>query len=85
MKQTPNLISYNDYKRIDKALEIMMPDSFTRTYENYTINVEVSPTGEAAGVWNAPFVITVRQNRQNVFSTQHFANTEDMKRLYKPI
>lgn len=83
--KTPNLISSNDYKRIEKAMETMTPDGFTRTYGNYTVNVEVSPTGKAACVWNAPFTITVRQERQNVFSTQHFANTADMKRLYKPI
>lgn len=83
--KTPNLISANDYKRIDYALSTMTPDEFFHTLGNYSIKVSVLPSGKAINVWHQPFIISVFQDNGRVSSLQHYANTTDMKRLFKPL
>jgi len=80
--KTPSLISSNDYKRIDRALKSQTFDSFQMTMGDYWIQVEVSESGDKS-VWGQKYIITVRQNRKNVFSIQHFRSVEEMKRILK--
>ena len=79
--KTPNLLSPNDYKRIQKALETMTPDRFVFAFQNYILKVEVQPTGSAE-TWKQPFLITVTQEHGNIFSTQHFSSVDQMKKYF---
>ena len=79
--KTPNLISSNDYRRIERALSSLTPDEFFHILGNYTIKVSVEPTGKAANVWNQPFMITVFQDTGRVSSIQHFRSVEEMKTI----
>lgn len=79
--KTPNLISANDYKRIQKSLDDQRFDLFSVTLGDYKVEVEVSKTGKDEDVWGQAFIITVRQQYRNVFKTQHFKSAKEMKRI----
>ena len=75
-RKTTSLISENDYKAIQDALEAKRELTLTRTLGDYKISVEFTT---AAKVWGIPMLIQVKQWYRNVYSIKNCGTVEEMR------
>ena len=75
-RKTTSLISENDYKAIQNALESLSEYTLVRTLVDYKIAVEVTT---APKVWGIPMLIQVKQWHRNVYSIKNCASVEEMR------
>ena len=75
-RKTTSLISENDYKAIQDALESKREFTLTRTLGDYKIAVEVTT---APKVWGIPMLIQVKQWYRNVYSIKNCGTVEEMR------
>ena len=71
-----SLITENDYKAIQNALEAKRELTLTRILGNYKIAVEVTT---APNVWGIPMLIQVKQWYRNVYSIKNCGTVEEMR------
>ena len=71
-----SLITENDYKAIQKAMESLQEITLVRVLGDYKISVEVTP---APKIWGIPMLIQVRQWNRNVYSIKNCASVEEMR------
>ena len=74
-----NLLTENDFKAIQAALDDGRPLTLTREFGTVRISVEVQETGKSAKVWNVPYIIQFRKMDRNIFSIQNFKSVEEMR------
>ena len=74
-----NLLTENDFKAIQAALDDGRPFTLTRELWAVRIAVEVQETGKSAKVWNVPYIIQFRKMDRNIFSIQNFKSVEEMR------
>ena len=70
------IISENDYKAIQNALESKREFTLTRTLGDYKISVEVTT---APKVWGIQMLIQVKQWYRNVYSIKNCGTVEEMR------
>ena len=70
------IISENDYKAVQNALESLSEYTLVRILGDYKISVEVTT---APNVWGIPMLIQVKQWYRNIFSIQNFKSVEEMR------
>ena len=70
------LISENDYKAIQNALQSLSEYTLVRILGDYKIAVEVTT---APKVWGIPMLIQVKQWHRNVYSIKKCASVEEMR------
>ena len=70
------LISENDYKAIQNALESLSEHTIVRILGDYKIAIEVTT---APKVWGIPMLIQVKQWHRNVYSIKNCASVEEMR------
>ena len=75
-RKTISLISENDYKAIQNALESLSEYTLVRILGDYKIAVEVTT---APNVWGIPMLIQVKQWYRNVYSIKNCASVEEMR------
>ena len=75
-RRTISLISENDYKAIQDALEAKRELTLTRTLGDYKIAVEVTTAPKA---WGIPMLIQVKQWNRNVYSIKNCGTVEEMR------
>ena len=75
-RKTILLISENDYKSIQNALESLSEYTLVRILVDYKIAVEVTT---APKVWGIPMLIQVKQWYRNVYSIKNCASVEEMR------
>ena len=75
-RKTTSLISENDYKAIQNALESLSEYTLVRILGDYKIAVEVTT---APNVWGIPMLIQVKQWNRNVYSIKNCASVEEMR------
>ena len=75
-RKTTSLISENDYKAIQNALESLSEYTIVRVLGDYKIAVEVTT---APKVWGIPMLIQVKQWHRNVYSIKNCASVEEMR------
>ena len=75
-RKTISLISENDYKAIQNALESLSEYTLVRILGDYKIAVEVTT---APNVWGIPMLIQVKQWHRNVYSIKNCAIVEEMR------
>ena len=75
-RKTISLISENDYKAIQNALESLSEYTLVSTLGDYKISVEVTT---APNVWGIPMLIQVKQWYRNVYSIKNCASVEEMR------
>ena len=74
--KTTSLISENDYRTIQNALDAQRERTLTRILGDYKIAVEVTT---APNVWGIPMLIQVKQWQRNVYSIKNCATVEEMR------
>ena len=74
--KTTSLISENDYKAIQNALESLSEYTLVRILGDYKIAVEVTT---APNVWGIPMLIQVKQWYRNVYSIKNCGTVEEMR------
>ena len=74
--KTTSLISENDYKAIQNALESLSEYTLVRVLGYYKIAVEVTT---APNVWGIPMLIQVKQWYRNVYSIKNCGTVEEMR------
>ena len=75
-QKTISLISENDYKAIQNALESLSEYTLVRILGDYKIAVEVTT---APNVWGIPMLIQVKQWYGNIYSIKNCASVEEMR------
>ena len=70
------LISENDYKAIQNALESLSDYTLVSTLGDYKIVVEVTT---APKVWGIPMLIQVKQWYGNIYSIKNCGTVEEMR------
>ena len=75
-RRTISLISENDYKAIQNALESLSEYTLVRILGDYKIAVEVTTAPKA---WGIPMLIQVKQWRRNVYSIKNCGTVEEMR------
>ena len=75
-RRTISLISENDYKAIQNALESLSEYTLVRILGDYKISVEVTTAPKA---WGIPMLIQVKQWNRNVYSIKNCASVEEMR------
>ena len=70
------LISENDYKAIQNAVEARREMTLVRVFGSYKLSVEVTP---APSVWGIPMLIQVKQWHRNVYSIKNCGTVEEMR------
>lgn len=75
-RKTTSLISENDYKAIQNALESLSEYTLVRILVDYKIAVEVTT---APNVWGIPMLIQVKQWHRNVYSIKNCGTVEEMR------
>lgn len=70
------IISENDYKAIQNALESLSDHTFVRTLGDYKISVEVTT---APKVWGIPMLIQVKQWHRNIYRVKNCATVAEMR------
>ena len=75
-RKTTSLISENDYKAIQNALESLSEYTIVRILGDYKIAVEVTT---APNVWGIPMQIQVKQWYRNVYSIKNCGTVEEMR------
>ena len=71
-----SLITENDYKAIQNALESKREFTLTRTLGDYKITVEVTT---APKVWGIPMLIQVKQWHRNIYRVKNCATVAEMR------
>ena len=71
-----SLISENDYKAIQNALESLSEYTLVSILGDYKITVEVTT---APNVWGIPMLIQVKQWHRNVYSIKNCGTVEEMR------
>lgn len=79
MKRNPRLVSANDYKAIQAAVDGCKELMLIRTLGDFKITVEVVPAGKAAKLWGQPMVVCVTKEYGNITSVQTFRSAEEME------
>ena len=74
-----NLLTENDFKAIQAALDDGRQFTLTREFGTVRIDVEVQEAGKSAKVWNVPYIIQFRKMDRNIFSIQNFKSVEEMR------
>ena len=74
--KTISLISENDYKAIQNALESLSEYTLVRILGDYKIAVEVTT---APNVWGIPMLIQVKQWYGNIYSIKNCGTVEEMR------
>ena len=74
--KTTSLISENDYKAIQNALESLSEYTLVRILGDYKIAVEVTTAPKA---WGIPMLIQVKQWNRNVYSIKNCGTVEEMR------
>ena len=75
-RKTTSLISENDYKAIQNALESLSEYTLVRILGDYKIAVEVTT---APNTWGIPMLIQVKQWYRNVYSIKNCGTVEEMR------
>ena len=75
-RKTTSLISENDYKAIQDALESKREFTLTRTLGDYKITAEVTT---APKVWGIPMLIQVKQWHRNIYRVKNCATVAEMR------
>ena len=75
-RKTTSLISENDYKANQNALQSLSEHTLVRILGDYKIAVEVTT---APKVWGIPMLIQVKQWHRNVYSIKNCASVEEMR------
>ena len=75
-RKTTSLISENDYKAIQNALESLSEYTLVRILVDYKIAVEVTT---APKVWGIPMRIQIKQWYGNIYSIKNCASVEEMR------
>ena len=75
-RKTTSLISENDYKAIQNALQSLSEYTIVRILGDHKISVEVTP---APKVWGIPMLIQVKQWYGNIYSIKNCASVEEMR------
>ena len=75
-RKTTSLISENDYKAIQNAVEAHRDMALVRVLGSYKLSVEVTT---APKVWGIPMLIQVRQWYGNIYSIKNCASVEEMR------
>ena len=75
-RKTISLISENDYKSIQNALESLSEYTLVRILGDYKIAVEVTT---ATKVWGIPMLIQVKQWHENIYRIKNCATVEEMR------
>ena len=70
------LISENDYKAIQNALESLSEYTLVRILGDYKISVEVTT---APKVWGIPMLIQVKQWHRNIYRVKNCATVAEMQ------
>ena len=70
------IISENDYKAIQDALEAKRELTLIRTLGDYKISVEVTT---APKVWGIPMLIQVKQWHRNIYRVKNCATVAEMR------
>ena len=70
------LISDNDYKAIQNALQSLSEYTLVRILVDYKIVVEVTT---APKVWGIPMLIQVKQWNGNIYSIKNCGTVEEMR------
>ena len=70
------IISENDYKAIQDALESKRELTLTRTLGDYKITAEVTT---APKVWGIPMLIQVKQWNRNIYRVKNCATVAEMR------
>ena len=70
------LISENDYKAIQDALEAKREFTLTRTLGDYKITAEVT---QAPKVWGIPMLIQVKRQHRNIYRVKNCATVAEMR------
>ena len=70
------LISENDYKAIQNALESKREFTLTRTLGDYKITAEATT---APKVWGIPMLIQVKQWYRNIYRVKNCATVAEMR------
>ena len=70
------IISENDYKAIQNALQSLSEYTLTRTLGDYKITAEVTT---APKVWGIPMLIQVKQWHRNIYSIKNCASVAEMR------
>ena len=71
-----SLITENDYKAIQNALQSLSEYTIVRILGDYKIAVEVTT---APKVWGIPMLIQVKQWYRNVYSIKNCGTVEEMR------
>ena len=75
-RKTTSLISENDYKAIQNALESLSEYTLVRILGDYKISVEVTT---APNVWGIPMLIQVKQWYRNIYRVKNCATVAEMR------
>ena len=75
-RKTTSIISENDYKAIQNALESLSEYTLVRILGDYKIAVEVTT---APSVWGIPMLIQVKQWYWNIYRIKNCATVEEMR------
>ena len=75
-RKTTSLISENDYKAIQNALESISEYTLVRILGDYNIAVEVTT---APKVWGIPMLIQVKQWHRNIYCVKNCATVAEMR------
>ena len=75
-RKTMSLISENDYKAIQNALQSLSEYTIVRILGDYKIAVEVTAVPKA---WGIPMLIQGKQWHTNVYSIKNCASVEEMR------
>ena len=70
------IISENDYKAIQNALESLSEHTLVRILGDYKIAVEVTT---APKVWGIPMLIQVKQWHRNIYRVKNCATVVEMR------
>ena len=71
-----SLISENDYKAIQNALEAKQELTLIRTLGDYKIAVEVTP---APPVWGIPMLVQVREQNGSNYAVKNCASVAELR------
>ena len=75
-RKTISLISENDYKAIQNALQSLSEYTLVRILGDYKIAVEVTT---APNVWGIPMLIQVKQWYGHIYSIKNCGTVEEMR------
>ena len=76
MRTPTAIISENDYKAIQNALQSLSEYTLVRILGDYKIAVEVTT---APNVWGIPMLSQVKQWYRNVYSIKNCASVDEMR------